>query len=93
VNADNEMLLEMSDGMDRLLYGRNNLDLFASGTLSSETPFLEFDWNFFEHPHHVKPIWWASTTSIMHLRQWPSASISASMPTASAMLSKPISRK
>lgn len=54
VNADNEMLLEMSEGMDRLLYGRNNLDLFASGTLSSETPFLEFDWNFFEHPYHVK---------------------------------------
>lgn len=54
VNYDNEMLRQMSEGMDRVLYGRNNPDLFASGTLSSENPFLEFDWNFFEHAHHVK---------------------------------------
>ena len=54
VNNDNEMLREMSEGMNRVLYGRNNPDLFASGSLSSENPFLEFDWNFFEHTHHVK---------------------------------------
>ncbi|MDD3788618.1 MAG: cyanophycin synthetase, partial [Petrimonas sp.] len=47
-------LKEMTDGMDRILYGRNNPELFASGTLSAKTPFLEFDWCFFEHKHHVK---------------------------------------
>ena len=54
VNKDNPMLTEMSEGMDRILYGRDNPDLFVSGTLSAETPFLNFDWNFFEHPHRVK---------------------------------------
>jgi len=39
--------------MDRILYGRVNPGLFVSGTLSAETPFLHFDWNFFEHPHRV----------------------------------------
>lgn len=54
VNKDNDTLLEESDGMDRILYGRDNPQLFVSGTLSAETPFLNFDWNFFEHPHQVK---------------------------------------
>ena len=54
VNKDNATLNEMSEGMDRILYGRDNADLFVSGTLSAETPFLHFDWNFFEHPHRVK---------------------------------------
>lgn len=54
VNKDNAMLNEMSEEMDRILYGRDNPDLFVSGTLSAETPFLHFDWNFFEHPHRVK---------------------------------------
>ncbi len=54
VNKDNSSLLEMSEGMDRILYGRDNPDLFVSGTLSAETPFLHFDWNFFEHPNKVK---------------------------------------
>ncbi len=54
VNKDNPILYEMSEEMDRILYGRDNPDLFVSGTLSAETPFLHFDWNFFEHPHKVK---------------------------------------
>ena len=54
VNKDNATLNAMSEGMDRILYGRDNADLFVSGTLSAETPFLHFDWNFFEHPHRVK---------------------------------------
>lgn len=54
VNKDNDILFEKSDGMDRMLYGRDNSDLFVSGTLSAETPFLHFDWNFFEHPHKVR---------------------------------------
>jgi len=54
VNKDNSTLSEKSEGMDRILYGRDNPGLFVSGTLSAETPFLHFDWNFFEHPHRVK---------------------------------------
>ena len=54
VNRDNPILNEKSDEMDRILYGRDNSSLFVSGTLSEETPFLNFNWNFFEHPHQVK---------------------------------------
>jgi UDP-N-acetylmuramoyl-tripeptide--D-alanyl-D-alanine ligase len=54
VNSDDDLLCEMSEGMDRLLYGRNNPELFVSGKLYSAHPFLEFDWNFFEHTYHVK---------------------------------------
>lgn len=54
VNKDNPILFNKSDEMDRILYGRDNPELFVSGTLSAETPFLFFDWNFFEHPHKVK---------------------------------------
>lgn len=54
VNNDNKELCDMSDGMDRILYGKDNRELFASGHISTNNPFLEFDWNFFEHTHHVK---------------------------------------
>ena len=54
VNKDNPILNERSEGLDRILYGRDNPALFVSGTLSAETPFLHFDWNFFEHPYRVK---------------------------------------
>jgi UDP-N-acetylmuramoyl-tripeptide--D-alanyl-D-alanine ligase len=54
VSKDNPILREKSEGMDRILYGRDDPTLFVSGTLSAETPFLHFDWNFFEHPHRVR---------------------------------------
>lgn len=54
VNRDNGVLNEHSELMNRILYGRDDSSLFVSGTLSAETPFLNFDWNFFEHPHQVK---------------------------------------
>ena len=54
VNKDNSILFENSEEMDRMLYGRDDSTLFVSGTLSAETPFLNFDWNFFEHPHKVR---------------------------------------
>lgn len=54
VNKDNSTLFEHSEEMDRMLYGRDDSSLFVSGTLSAETPFLNFDWNFFEHPHKVR---------------------------------------
>ncbi len=48
VNKDSEILYKRSEGMGgRILYGKNDLSLFASGTIADATPFLEFDWNFF----------------------------------------------
>ena len=54
VSKDNPVLLEHSEEMDRILYGRNNKSLFVSGDIVSANPFLEFLWNFFDIPHHVK---------------------------------------
>lgn len=54
VNRDNPILNKKSENMNRILYGRDDNSLFVSGTLSAETPFLNFNWNFFEHPHQVK---------------------------------------
>lgn len=54
VNKDNPHLLEMSEGMDRILYGKNDPSLFASGTIAHATPFLEFDWSFFDSSYRVK---------------------------------------
>lgn len=39
--------------MGRILYGKNDLSLFASGTIADATPFLEFDWNFFDKSYRV----------------------------------------
>lgn len=54
VNKDNPHLETMSQGMDRILYGRNDPALFVSGHITSGDPFLEFDWSFFENSYHVK---------------------------------------
>lgn len=54
VNKDNEHLYKMSDGMDRILYGKNDPSLFASGNITDATPFLEFDWCFFDKSFRVK---------------------------------------
>lgn len=54
VNRDNAILYERSEGMNRILYGKNNPSLFASGTIANATPFLEFDWSFFDNPYRVK---------------------------------------
>lgn len=54
VNKDNPLLCEMSEGMDRILYGKNDASLFASGTIVKANPFLEFDWNFFDNSYRVK---------------------------------------
>ena len=40
--------------MDRILYGKNDPSLFASGTIADATPFLEFDWSFFDSSYRVK---------------------------------------
>ncbi len=54
VNRDNSLLYKLSEGMDRILYGKNDLSLFASGTIAKATPFLEFDWSFFDSFYRVK---------------------------------------
>ncbi len=54
VNKDNQILYELSEGMDRILYGKNDATLFASGAIADATPFLEFDWSFFDSSYRVK---------------------------------------
>lgn len=54
VNRDNKTLYELSEGMDRILYGKNDPSLFASGSIADSTPFLEFDWSFFDSSYRVK---------------------------------------
>jgi UDP-N-acetylmuramoyl-tripeptide--D-alanyl-D-alanine ligase len=54
VNKDNRILYELSEGMDRILYGKNDPTLFASGSITDATPFLEFDWSFFDSSYSVK---------------------------------------
>ncbi len=54
MNKDNQILYELSEGMDRILYGKNDPTLFASGAIADATPFLEFDWSFFDSSYRVK---------------------------------------
>lgn len=54
VNKDNQILYERSQDMDRILYGKNDPSLFASGTIADANPFLEFDWSFFDSSYRVK---------------------------------------
>ena len=54
VNRDNSILYDLSEGMDRILYGKNDPSLFASGTIADSNPFLEFDWSFFDSSYRVK---------------------------------------
>ncbi len=54
VNKDNPILYELSEEMDRILYGKNDPSLFASGAIADATPFLEFDWSFFDSSYRVK---------------------------------------
>ncbi|MDD2512260.1 MAG: UDP-N-acetylmuramoyl-tripeptide--D-alanyl-D-alanine ligase [Proteiniphilum sp.] len=54
VNRESPILYELSEGMDRILYGRDDPSLFASGTLADATPFMEFDWRFFDRSYRVR---------------------------------------
>ncbi|WP_298650251.1 UDP-N-acetylmuramoyl-tripeptide--D-alanyl-D-alanine ligase [uncultured Proteiniphilum sp.] len=54
VNKDSQILYERSEDMDRILYGKNDPSLFASGLIANATPFLEFDWSFFDSAYRVK---------------------------------------
>ncbi len=54
VNKNNKILYDMSEGMDRILYGENDSTLFVSGSIANAAPFLEFDWSFFDSSYRVK---------------------------------------
>ncbi|MDR2816902.1 MAG: UDP-N-acetylmuramoyl-tripeptide--D-alanyl-D-alanine ligase [Proteiniphilum sp.] len=54
VNKESQILYERSESMNRILYGRNDPSLFASGTIANASPFLEFDWSFFDNAYRVK---------------------------------------
>lgn len=54
VNRESAILYDLSEGMDRILYGRDDPSLFASGTLADATPFMEFDWRFFDRSFRVR---------------------------------------
>lgn len=54
VNKESQILYDRSEGMNRILYGRNDPSLFASGNIADATPFLEFDWSFFDSSYRVK---------------------------------------
>jgi len=54
VNRESALLYELSEGMDRILYGRDDPSLFASGSLADATPFMEFDWRFFNRSYRVR---------------------------------------
>jgi UDP-N-acetylmuramoyl-tripeptide--D-alanyl-D-alanine ligase len=54
VNKENRILYDRSEGMNRILYGRNDPSLFTSGTITAAAPFLEFEWRFFDSACRVK---------------------------------------
>ncbi len=54
VNRESTLLYELTEGMDRILYGRDDPTLFASGSLTDATPFMEFDWRFFDRSYRVR---------------------------------------
>ncbi len=54
VNKDNPYLYNLSEDMDRILYGKDDSELFASATLRNGNPYLEFEWRFFDNVYHVK---------------------------------------
>lgn len=52
VSADNDLLLELSEGMERLTYGtRESADV--KGSCAKEIPFLEVEWKASGMEHHV----------------------------------------
>lgn len=54
VNRENKIIYDLSEGMDRILYGRDDPSLFASGTLGDATPFMAFDWRRSDRSYRVR---------------------------------------
>ena len=58
VDFDNEYLKKMSEGLTALFYGRynksHNEDLFVSGKVIANKPYLDFEWQFMSNIHTVK---------------------------------------
>ena len=57
VDFDNEHLQKMCDGLTALFYGRHdqshNKDMFVSGKIIANKPYLEFEWQFMSNTHTV----------------------------------------
>lgn len=47
-------VFSFSAGTSLNVYGKDDSSLFVSGTILSNYPYLEFEWQFFEHKHQVK---------------------------------------
>ena len=54
VNVENKNLLNISPELDTLEFGKADPSLFVSGSILSNYPYLEFEWNFFEKSNRVK---------------------------------------
>ena len=54
VNSSLKDALSLLHKMDMNEYGIDNQSLFVSGSIISNYPYLEFEWQFFEKKHHVK---------------------------------------
>lgn len=54
VNSSLKDDLSLLHKMDMNEYGIDNQSLFVSGSIISNYPYLEFEWQFFEKKHHVK---------------------------------------
>ena len=54
VNSSLKDALSLPHKMDMNEYGIDNQSLFVSGSIISNYPYLEFEWQFFEKKHHVK---------------------------------------
>ncbi len=46
VNGDDPVLMKLSEGMDRVLFGEKRKDFFISGVLLSADPFISFQYDF-----------------------------------------------
>lgn len=47
-------VISLSDQTSVNAYGRDDSSLFVSGSVLTNYPYLEFQWQFFEHKHQVK---------------------------------------
>ncbi len=54
VNRELKDTLQFSHKMDMNEYGKDNPSLFVSGSIVSNYPYLELEWQFFEKKHQVK---------------------------------------
>ena len=47
-------VMTLSPNMSSNEYGKDDPSLFVSGSVLSNYPYLDFEWNFYDNKHHVK---------------------------------------